>query len=147
MVAPLSRVEKLFRITPMEFPPNVRKPKVMIKQLMTMVDRNPAIETRLKDLRAADCLLGKFPGVSKQSVASSSSPSDSSSFSRREWYKSGAVKWPLHRNIKNVCLNETFIDDTINRQKNPNQFTYKYADAAIPNKIREEGLRNPLFMV
>ena len=100
MVAPLSRVEKLFRITPIEFPPNVRKPKVMIKQLMTIVDRNPAIETRLKDLRAPDCLLEKFPGVSKQSDASSSSPSDSSSFSRREWYKSGAVKWPLHRNIK-----------------------------------------------
>ena len=97
MVAPLSRVEKLFRITPIEFPPNVRKPKVMIKQLIIMVDKNPPKETRWKDFKAPDSGLKKFLSACKESDKSSFSP-PGSSFSRSEWYKSGAVKWPLYRN-------------------------------------------------
>mmetsp|Transcript_33703 Transcript_33703/g.79483 ORF Transcript_33703/g.79483 Transcript_33703/m.79483 type:complete len:112 (+) Transcript_33703:1043-1378(+) len=53
-VAPLSNVEKLFKMIPIEFPPNVRKPKIMIKQLIIVVKTKPPKHTRKKEFKAID---------------------------------------------------------------------------------------------
>mmetsp|Transcript_3937 Transcript_3937/g.8462 ORF Transcript_3937/g.8462 Transcript_3937/m.8462 type:complete len:129 (-) Transcript_3937:592-978(-) len=52
-VAPLSKVEKLLRTSPIEFPPNVRKPKAMIKQLIIVVNTKPPNDTRKKEFKIA----------------------------------------------------------------------------------------------
>jgi hypothetical protein len=79
IVAPLSNVEKLFRITPVELPPKVMKPNPMIKQFSIIVDTKPRSETLKKSSKTLDLSAPSSLTLSLEHVVS-------------EWYKSGAVK-------------------------------------------------------